>query len=355
MNVKVKWLKNQLANLKLDGMIITNPVNIRYLTGLSEEGTLIIAKRENIFITDGRYIESVNKKLTIDDEIVVYNVRELDKIDYENIFTIDDNVGFEENYVTYENYKKYLHTYRVNLIETEGLIENQRIIKEPEELELIKKACGITDRAFEYIIRNIKEGMTEKEIAFEIERFMIKNGADGLAFDSIVASGENSSKPHAVPTDRIIRSGDIIQFDIGCKYKGFCSDLSRVVFVDEIEPEYKEIYSFVLNEQKKMADSLKDGANIRLAVKDREEDYKNRNFDIAHSFGHGVGIEIHELPRLYAKTDNILKENSVITVEPGVYIPGRFGIRIEDTYKVNKTNCEALTQCSKNYTVINLV
>ena len=124
MNIKVKWLKNQLANLKLDGMIITNPVNIMYLTGISEEGTLIITKRENIFITDGRYIESVNSKLTIEDEIVVYNSKELDKYDYENIFTMDDNVGFEENYVTYENYKKYLHTYRVNLIETEGMLEN---------------------------------------------------------------------------------------------------------------------------------------------------------------------------------------------------------------------------------------
>lgn len=352
MNIKVKWLKNQLANLKLDGMIITNPVNIMYLTGISEEGTLIITKRENIFITDGRYIESVNSKITIEDEIVVYNSKELDKYDYENIFTIDDNVGFEENYVTYENYKKYLHTYRVNLIETEGMLENQRIIKEQEELECIKKACEITDRSFEYIIKNIEEGMTEKEIAFEIQKFMIKNGADGLAFDLIVASGENSSKPHAVPTDREVRSGDIIQFDIGCKYKGFCSDLSRVVFMDRIEPEYKEIYDFVLNEQKRIANEFKDGANIRTVIKNIEEEYKSKNFSVAHAFGHGVGLEIHELPRLQAKTDNILKENSVIAIEPGVYIPGRFGIRIEDTFKINKMSCESLTKCTKNYVVI---
>ena len=354
MNVKVKWLKNQLTNLKLDGMIIANPINIMYLTGLTEEGILIITKKENIFITDGRYIESVNTKLTIDDEIVVYNSKELDKYDYQNIFTMNDNVGFEENYVTYENYKKYLHTYMVNLIETEGLIENQRIIKEPEELDLIQKACEITDKAFEYIIKNIKEGMTEKDVAFEIEKFMIKNGADGLAFDSIVASGENTSMPHAVPTDRIIRKGDIIQFDIGAKYKGYCSDLSRVVFVEEMKEEYKELYDFVLNQQARMENSFKDGANIKNVVKDRETDYKLKNYNVAHSFGHGVGIEIHELPMISSKKDNILKENSIITIEPGVYKPGRFGIRIEDTYKVNKTNCESITKCSKNYTIIKL-
>ena len=301
MNVKIKWLRDQLSSLKMDGMIITNPVNIMYLTGLSEEGTLIIAPKENIFVTDSRYIESVNRKLTIADEIVAYDSRDLDKYDYENIFLLRENVGFEENYVTYENYKKFLHTYQVNLVETEGIIENQRIVKEKEEIELIKKACEITDEAYEYIIRNIKEGMTEKEVAFEIEKYMIKNGADSLAFDSIVAFGENTSMPHAVPTDRVIQKGDIVQFDIGCKYKGYCSDLSRVVFVEEMKEEYKEVYDFILEEQKRMSEYLKEGSNIKTVVKDRETDYKLKNYKIMHAFGHGVGLDIHELPVINAK------------------------------------------------------
>lgn len=354
MNVKIKWLRDQLSSLKMDGMIITNPVNIMYLTGLSEEGILIIAPKENIFVTDSRYIESVNRKLTIADEIVAYDSRDLDKYDYENIFLLSENVGFEENYVTYENYKKFLHTYQVNLVETEGIIENQRIVKEKEEIELIKKACEITDKSFEYIIHNIKEGMTEKEVAFEIEKYMIKNGADGLAFDSIVAFGENSSMPHAVPTDRIVKKGDIIQFDIGCKYKGYCSDFSRVVFVEEIKEEYKEVYDFVLEQQKRIEQYFKEGANIKIAIKDRETDYKLRNYKIMHSFGHGVGLDIHELPVLNSKKDNILKSNSIITIEPGVYIPGQFGIRIEDTYKINRTNCESITKGKKEYTIIKL-
>lgn len=354
MNIKIKWLRNQLVSLKLDGMLVTNPVNVRYLTGLEEEGILIIAPKENIFVTDSRYIESVNRKLTISDEIVAYDSRNLDKYDYENIFLLSENVGFEENYVTYEKYKKYLQTYQVNLVETEGLIENQRIVKEVEEIEAIKKACEITDKTFEYIIRNIKQGMTEKEVAFEIEKFMIKNGADGLAFDSIVAFGENTSMPHVIPTDRVVKKGDIIQFDIGCKYKGYCSDLSRVVFVEDMKDEYKEVYDFVLNEQKRIVTSFKDGTNIKTVIKDRETEFKLKNYEIMHAFGHGVGLDIHELPILRSKQDNILKENSVIAIEPGVYKPGKFGIRIEDTFKVNKLDCESITKCSKDYTVIKL-
>lgn len=355
MNVRIKWLRNQLLSLKLDGMIVSNPTNVKYLTGLEEEGIFILAPRENIFITDGRYIESVNRKLTIDDEIIAYDSKKLTKYDYEGFFMLCHNIGFEEKYVTYENYQKYLQTYQVNLVETEGLIENQRIVKDEEEISCIQKACEITDMAFDYITKNIRRGMTEKEIAFEIEKFMIKNGADGLAFPSIVASGSNSSIPHAKPTDRRIVVGDIIQFDIGCKYKGYCADLSRVVFIEDIADEYKEIYDFVLQEQSRMYQNLKDGSNIKLVVKDRETEYKLKNYEVLHAFGHGVGLEIHEAPFLVSRQDCTLKENSVIAIEPGVYLRGRFGIRIEDTFKVTKTGCINLTKSAKNYNIVKFV
>ena len=354
MNVRIKWLRNQLLSLNLDGMIVSNPINVRYLTGLSEEGILIIAPKENIFVTDGRYIESVNRNLTIDDEIVAYESKNLNKFDYEAIFMLSENVGFEENYVTYEQYKKYLQTYQVNLVETEGLIENQRIVKDESEIESIQKACEITDKAYEYIIRNIKSGMTEKEVAFEIERYMLLNGADGKAFDLIVAFGENTSMPHAVPTDRVVKTGDIIQFDIGCKVNGYCSDFSRVVFVEEIKEEYKEVYDFVLGEQKRLETALKDGVNIKTVIKDRETEYRLKNYAVMHAFGHGVGLNIHERPILRSSVDCTLKEDSVIAVEPGVYIPGKFGIRIEDSYRVTKAGCQNLTNAKKDYTIIKL-
>ena len=352
MNIKLKTFRNRLFT-KLDGMIVTNPVNVRYLTGLQEEGILVVGEKENIFITDSRYIESVNKKLTIDDEIVAYDVKDMSKYDYEGIFTMSQNVGFEENYVTYANYKKYLQQYKVELLETEGLIENQRVSKEQDEIDSIKKACEITDNAFEYICNNIRKGMTEKQIAFELEKYMIANGADMVAFDLIVASGPNSSMPHAIPTDRKIESGDIIQFDIGCKVNGYCSDMSRVVFVEEIKDEYKEIYDFVLKVQKQIASRFKEGANVKPIIKDVETEYKLKGYAIMHSFGHGVGLDIHEIPYLRSAVDCNLKENAIITVEPGVYFKNEFGIRIEDTYIVEKFNIMPLTNSSKEYTIIN--
>jgi Xaa-Pro aminopeptidase len=161
--------------------------------------------------------------------------------------------------------------------------------------------------------------------------------------------------PHAVPTDRKIKRGDIIQFDIGCKYKGFCSDFSRVVFVEEIKEEYKEVYDFVLDEQRKISSILKDGSNIKTVIRDRETDYKLKNYQVLHAFGHGVGLEIHEAPFLRSNQDCILKENSIIAIEPGVYIPGKFGIRIEDTFLVTKNTCVNLTNSKKDYTVIKLL
>lgn len=353
MNIKLKTFRNRLLT-KLDGMIVTNPVNVKYLTGLPEEGMLIVGEKENIFITDSRYIESVNKKLTIDDEIVAYDVKEMSKYDYEGIFMLSQNVGFEENYVTYANYKKYLQLYKVELQETEGMIENQRVSKEQDEIDSIKKACEITDKAFDYICQNIREGMTEKQIAFEIEKYMIAEGADGIAFDLIVASGPNSSMPHAIPTDRKIVSGDIIQFDIGCRVNGYCSDMSRVIFVDRMKDEYKEVYDFVLKVQKQIASRFKEGANIKPVIKDVETEYKLKGYNILHSFGHGVGLDIHEIPYLRSAVDCNLKENSIITVEPGVYFENEFGVRIEDTYLVKKQEVIPLTNSRKDYTIIKL-
>lgn len=354
MNIRIKWLRDQLKSLKLEGMIVSNPINVRYLTGLEEEGIFVIAPRENVFITDTRYIESVNNKLTIDDEIIAYDMRNMSKYDYEGIFMCCSDIGFEEKYVTYETYKKYLQMFQVNLIETEGIIENHRIVKDEDEIKLIKKACEITDNAFEYVKKIIRYGMTEKELSFEIERFMIENGADGFAFDFIVAFGENTSMPHAVPTNRKLESGDIIQLDIGAKYNGYCSDFSRVIFVDYIKDEYKEVYDFVLDQHNKIVENFKDGVNIKQVIKAREVDYNLKNYNVSHAFGHGVGLYIHEEPILSSKTDVYLKENSIIAIEPGVYKEGKFGIRIEDVYHITKDSCINLGKSGKEYSIVNL-
>jgi Xaa-Pro aminopeptidase len=328
----------------LQGMIVSNPINIRYLTGLTAEGTLLIAPKGNAFITDSRYLEAVNSYLTIDQEIIAYDMKNLNKYDYEGFFYGCENVGFEEGYVTYEAYKAYLRTYQVNLVETERIIELHRMVKEEYEIDSIRKACIITDRCYEHLKEYIKPGMTEKEIAFEIEKFMRINGADGLAFDTIVASGPNSSMPHAVPTDRKIEAKDIIQFDFGCKVNGYCSDFSRVLFIGEITEEEEKIYNFVFKIYDYILKNLTEGGNVKEVLKKCEQDYKNENYDLLHSFGHSLGLDIHEEPILSCKYETKLKKNMLVTIEPGVYIPGKFGIRIEDTVLINKNGCNTLTK-----------
>lgn len=337
----------------MQGMIVSNPVNIRYLTGILAEGLLLITRKENIFLTDARYIEEVNSTLTIDDEIIVYEFKDFSKDEYENFFLFCENVGFEEDYVTYSKYKQYMHEFKINnLQETEKVIEKQRMIKDEEEIEKISKACEITDNCFRYLLDFIKVGQTEKEIAFEIEKYFRTHGAEDRAFETIVASGKNSSKPHAVPTDRKIDLGDPITIDFGCKYEGYCSDMTRTIFVGYVPEEIKPIYDLVLKNQLQTKKELKDGANIKLFSRMVENDFKLHGYDLVHALGHGVGLDIHEFPFIHGKNDSTLKEKMVVTNEPGIYIPEKFGVRIEDTTLITKNGCINLTKSDKNYIVI---
>ena len=352
MNPKLQWLRNKMSSLDLQGLIISNPINIKYLTNIEAEGILLLTRKENIYITDARYIEHVHSILTLYDEIIVYDMNDVSKEDYENFFMFCENVGFEEHYVTYAQYKEYMRKYKINsLVETEYIIEKQRMIKDEEEISNIRKACEITDNCFSYLLNYIKPGMTEKQIANEIEEYY-KQRTDGLSFDTIVASGENTSKPHAIPTDRKIQDVDIITIDMGCKVNGYCSDMTRTFFVGEV-PEYvKPVYDLVLKNQTQTAEDFKDGASTRLLAKMVENDFKLNGYDLVHSLGHGVGMEIHEAPYISYKSDTLLKENMVVTNEPGIYIPGKFGVRIEDTVQITKFGCINLTNSEKNYIVI---
>ena len=352
MNPKLQWLRNTMSSLDLQGLIISNPINIKYLTNIDAEGILLLTRKENIYITDGRYIEHVHNILTLFDEIIVYDIHDVSKEDYENFFMFCENVGFEENYVTYADYKELIRKYKINnLVETEHIIEKQRMIKDEEEIKNIEMACEITDNCFSYILTYIKPGMTEKQIAEEIETYY-KSRTDGLSFETIVASGENTSKPHAVPTDRKVQENDIITIDMGCKVNGYCSDMTRTFFVGSV-PEYiKPVYDLVLKNQTQTIEDMKDGSSTRTLTKMVENDFRFNGYDLIHSLGHGVGMEIHEAPYVSSRSDVPLKENMIVTDEPGIYIPGKFGVRIEDTVQITKFGCISLTKSEKNYIII---
>ena len=355
MNERISSLRNKMAGLNIQGMVILNPINIKYLTGIEAEGIFLITRKENIYITDSRYIEYVNSVITPFDEIVIDNFKNISLDDYENFFMFCENVGFEENYITYAQYKEFIHKYKINnFVEANIILDGLRMIKDENEIESIKKACKVTDNCFEFLLEYIKPGMTEKQIARKIEEYFNIH-AEGIAFDTIVASGENSSRPHAMPGDRQILDKDIITIDMGCKIDGYCSDMTRTIFIGEPTAYQKEIYDLVLKNQENVLTQIKDNASIKQISKSVESGFEIRGYNLIHSLGHGVGLEIHEKPIINSKTDKNLKDRMVITDEPGIYIEGNFGIRIEDTVLVTKQGAELLTEAKKECIILKVL
>ena len=353
MNEKIRHLREKMKKMNLDGMIISNPVSIKYLTNIDAEGTLLLTRKENIYITYTMFIENVKSTVTIMDEIIVADAREVTKEDYENFFTFCENVGFEENYVTYEEYKLIKQRYRINnLAETEGMMEKIREVKDEEEIGYIKKACEITDNCFSHLLEYIKLGMTEKDIALEVENYFKRNDGDGEAFPTIVAISENSSNPHWRPTDRAIKMADSILIDMGCKYKGYSADMTRTIFMGCILEEIKPVYDLVLKCNELANKQLAEYASIKTICQSVDSEFKLSKYDFIHALGHGVGIETHEYPYITARNDTFLKANMVVAIEPGIYLPGKYGIRIEDTSLITKTGSITLTKSAKNYIVI---
>lgn len=353
MNDKIRCIKEKMKLLNLQGLIISNPINIRYILGINVEGVILITEKESIFVTDARYIETVHEFLTINDDFVVFDAKDLSDIDNQSFFQNCENVGFEENYVTFADYENMIRKYRIkNFEETDKIIEKIRMIKDDKEIKDIEKACDITDKCFDYLLDYIKIGMTERQVALEIEKFFIENGADGLAFDTIVASGENSSKPHAMPTDKIIRYGDPITIDFGAKVNGYSADMTRTIFAGCISEELQELYNLVLKIQLKSIKNMKEGNACRIVAREIENDMYIYNYPLIHALGHGVGLEVHELPILSHNSNFTLKENMIVTSEPGIYIPRKYGIRIEDTLKIGRLEPEILTRSNKDIIVI---
>ena len=353
MNEKIRHLREKLKSLNLDGMIVSNPTSIKYLTNIELDGLLLITRKENIFLTYSMYLEMVKATVTINDEVIIVDFRDVSKDEYENFFLFCENVGFEENFVTYKEYYYLKKKYKINnFVETEDIIEKLREVKDEEEIRNIKKACEITDQCFEHLKTFIQIGKTEKEIALEIEVFFKTHGADGLAFDTIVAIGENSANPHWVPTDKKVEMASPILIDMGCKYRGYSSDMTRMIFMGCILEEIKPVYDLVLKNQEYVNGQICEYASIKSLSQMVESDFKLNRYTLIHALGHGVGLETHERPYITSKNDTFLKEKMVIANEPGIYLPGKYGIRIEDTILVTKNGCEILTKSPKTYTVI---
>lgn len=350
--------KNNL-NLKNTAVIITSKNNRLYFSNLnSSVGIVVITKDESYLLVDFRYYEMALKvckdlKVILVEDFFASLKEILIKHKIKNIL-------FENEFVSLEKYKKiksFLNDININLIEENLLnpvINDLRSIKTEIEIKKIKTAQEISEYAFGEVLKEIKLGMTEKEIASKLDYLMKKSGAIGQAFETIVLSGKNSSLPHGVPSNKKIEPGDFVLIDMGANFEGYCSDMTRTFAVKSASREQKKVYDIVLRAQEKAMNLLKSGIKAKSIDKTARDiiektEYKGK---FGHSLGHGVGLDIHESPTLSIKSDQILKESMVVTVEPGIYIENKFGVRIEDMVLVKKDGYQNFTKVPKELLVI---
>ena len=332
-----------------------DPINSRYLTGYTGEGSLLVLPDRAVIITDFRYVEQAQRQSPFCDLERVGADRGTNAILAEALAKAGlHELAIEENIVTVSR----LHAMEkalpgIHLTALPETVLEMRTVKDEGELDCIRKALAISCQAFDDLLGVIHAGMTEKRACAELNHFMNLRGSEGNAFDTIVASGVNGSLPHAVPSDKVIEKGDLVTFDFGAKFGGYCADMTRTIAIGEISSELHAIYDAVLEAQLTSEAAVKPGAVCRdidkIARDQLDAKYPGA---FGHSLGHGVGLFIHELPRLSFRSETILQKGHVVTVEPGVYVPGVGGCRIEDTVIVTEDGFENPVTTPKQLIVV---
>ncbi len=321
-----------------DGVLLTSPHNMRYFSGFSGgEGAIWISENQKIIFTDSRYTEAAEK------ETVEFEIRETNnwQDSLKNLVakTGAKTIAFEDRGMSAADYlslQKLLG--ELKMVANSSAINTLRMVKEQRELDIMAEAEAICERAYERILTFLAPGISEKELAAELEYYVKQEGGEGLAFDTIAISGENCSLPHGVPTDKKIQKGDFVTMDFGCVFKGYCSDMTRTVVVGKANPEQRRVYEAVRLAQQAGLDAIRcgiTGKETDSVARCVIEEYGYGEY-FRHSLGHGVGLVVHELPNLSPKSEIVLQENMVVTCEPGIYIPGFGGVRIEDMVCVKK-------------------
>ncbi|MDD3839208.1 MAG: Xaa-Pro peptidase family protein [Clostridia bacterium] len=350
MKQRIKRIKQLMQDKGIDCVIIVKPENKFYLSGFTgSDGYTIITADKHILFTDFRYVEQAQKQCK-GFQVIDTGNDALDTI-YNELKSLDvKTIWFEENYVTYDLYQKMDEKFKcMDLFPMARAVERIRIKKDQKEIRAIKKAAEIADKTFLYILDFIKPGVREKDLADEIDYYIKKLGAQSPSFKTIVASGCNSSLPHAEPSEKRLNTGEFITMDFGAKVCGYCSDMTRTVFIGTPDDNQKRLYNTVLEAQKISLDK------VACGLKGREVDAIPREFIdqsgykgcFGHGLGHGVGLEIHEMPALSPTSNVILEENMVVTIEPGIYIEGMYGVRIEDLIVLEQNNIHNLTTTAK--------
>ncbi|WP_141993847.1 aminopeptidase P family protein [Bacillus sp. B4EP4a] len=351
---KLMRLRASMEKVGIDGFLITSTYNRRFMTNFTgSAGVVLISQKEAKFITDFRYVEQAGKQAP-DYEIVQHKGTIIEEVGKQAKAMNIGKLGFEQEHLTYATYKAYEASIDGQLSPVSGVIENLRLIKTSSEIKILKEAAAIADAAFTHILDFLRPGISELDVSNELEFFMRKQGATSSSFDIIVASGIRSALPHGVATDKIIEKGDFVTLDYGAYYNGYVSDITRTLAVGKPSEELINIYDIVLEAQ------LRGMAGIKPGMTGREADALTRNLIeekgygqyFGHSTGHGIGLEVHEGPALSLRSDIILEPGMAVTVEPGIYLPGVGGVRIEDDTIVTIEGNEALTHSTKELIIL---
>jgi Xaa-Pro aminopeptidase len=348
--VRVERLQKAIKAQELDALLVTKPENMRYLSGFTGgEGALLITPDKAMLLTDFRYYDQVAEEAP-DIELVKVEA----KVSLALKQTLKQlqikTLGFESTHVSFASYQEWKKATRgTKWISTQGVVENMRMVKDNHELELLRKAVAIADQACDYIRSYIRPGMSERQVVWELESHMRTHGAEGVSFGFIVAAGPNGAKPHAVPQDRPIQEGEPIVMDMGARFEGYCSDLTRTICIGEPDEKLQEIYNIVLQAQLAAEEGARAGMTGQEVDALAREVITARGYkeQFGHGLGHGVGLAVHEGPRLNPLSEEVLQPSMVCTIEPGIYISGWGGVRIEDIVVVHENKAEVLSQARK--------
>lgn len=353
---KMNVLNELLDRLALDAVVITDAYNMRYLAGYRGEGMIIHTRMAQWVLTDSRYTEQVSRECSgcscvdIGRKGYAACIKELIDDICADVHHICVRVGFENYSISYRQYSEFAKEMDgVTFVPVDGSLDAMREVKSDDEIEKLRMAESIGDSAFSHILEVLSPGMTEREVALELEYYMKRHGAEALSFDTIAASGVNSSMPHAIPTDKPLENGDFLTMDFGCVYEGYCSDMTRTVAIGRADDEMRRVYDTVLAAQTEALAHVKAGmrCNEVDAVARRVIADAGYGGYFGHGLGHSVGLYIHENPRFSPKCSDVLRAGMVITVEPGIYLPGRFGVRIEDMIAVTEDGYDNLAKSDK--------
>ncbi|MEG0449134.1 MAG: Xaa-Pro peptidase family protein [Lysinibacillus sp.] len=352
--LKLQKLRLALQENKIDAILLTNDFSRRYMTGFTgSAGVAIVTQNDAVFITDFRYTEQAAEQIE-HYRIAKHGASIVEEVATQVKAMGVKTLGFEKDSMSYGTFELYKAQVKADLIPVSGLIEKIRLIKTEQEINIIKVACEIADHAFTHILDYIKPGKTELDVSNELEFFMRKQGATSSSFDIIVASGLRSALPHGVATNKVIEKGDFVTLDYGALYNGYISDITRTVAVGDPSEKLVDMYNAVLASQLLAVEKVGPGLTGIEADAIARNYLKEKGYGEAfgHSLGHGIGLEVHEGPGLSFRSETVLEPGMTVTIEPGVYLPGIGGVRIEDDILITEAGNKLLTHSTKELIIL---